>query len=73
MATAAENIDTAITQISALIVEVTVDPKPSYTNQGRTVGWTEYLGVLTDKLAVLQKAKATLSGPGMIMRMGRAG
>ena len=32
----------------AIIAQVTADPKPSYSLDGQTVSWAEYLGKLRD-------------------------
>jgi hypothetical protein len=57
------DIETAIDNISAIIVEITANPKPNYTVDGQTVNWGDYLDTLTTKLQSLLKTKQLLSGP----------
>lgn len=63
MATALDNVNTAIANVSALIVTITANPQPSYSVQGVSIPWSEYLSMLTDQLAKLQEAAIFLSGP----------
>lgn len=51
MATEAQNITTALEAIATQLVELTVDPKPSYSENGRSVSWGEHF----NNLLALQK------------------
>lgn len=63
MPTVIQNLDAAILNISNLIAQITVDPKPSYNIDGQLVSWGEYLDTLTTKLASLQKTRQMAGGP----------
>lgn len=60
---AIDDIETSISNISATIAEITASPKPSYSIDGQTVYWNEYLETLTQKLQGLLKVKQLLGGP----------
>lgn len=51
MATDAENIATIKSQTLALITSLTLNPKPTYTIDGQTVSWGDYLKQLRDTVA----------------------
>ena len=70
MATALDNVNTAISQVTALIVTVTANPQPTYSVQGVSVPWSEYLSMLTDQLEKLQQSAIFLSGPYELVTMG---
>ncbi len=72
MATAVQNIDTAIANCAAQLADVTANPKPTYTAGGRTFNWTEYLKFLTDSMMALQVAKQAAGGPFVVRSIGRA-
>jgi len=63
MPTVVQNLDTAILNISGLIAQITVEPKPSYNVDSQLVSWAEYLDTLTTKLATLQKTRQMAGGP----------
>jgi hypothetical protein len=63
MPSAAESLDTAISNIAALIAQITADPKPNYSIDGQLVSWGDYLDTLTTKLASLQKSRQMAAGP----------
>lgn len=63
MPSAAESLDTAISNIAALIVEITANPKPNYSVDGQLVSWGDYLDTLTTKLASLQRTRQMAAGP----------
>jgi hypothetical protein len=47
MPTDQEQLQTIKTQTLALIAEITVAPKPSYSIDGQAVSWADYLAQLT--------------------------
>lgn len=63
MATPTQSLDTAINNISALIAQITADPKPNYSIDGQLVSWGDYLDTLTTKLASLIRTRQMLRGP----------
>jgi hypothetical protein len=58
-----ENLQTAYEQISALIVGVTANPNPDYSENGRSIPKAQYLSMLIDKQEKLAKAIQVASGP----------
>jgi len=65
-----DNINSAIANVSALIAEVTANPQPSYSVQGVSVSWNEYLDQLTKQMAALQEVMIFLSGPYELVSVG---
>lgn len=63
MATALDSVNAAILNVTALIAQITANPQPSYSVQGVSVSWSDYLSVLTAQLEKLQEASIYLSGP----------
>lgn len=63
MATEAENLQTALTNIAQQLADLTENPKPSYSENGRSISWGEHMNnllTLQEKIRTqLQKA----SGP----------
>ena len=70
MATRAENLQTALNQIAVLLVELTVDPKPDYSVDGKSYSWSSYYSMLVDKQEALQKALVNAGGPYEISSRG---
>lgn len=60
---ALDDIETSISNVAALLAEITASPKPSYSIDGQTVYWNEYLEILTQKMEKLLTMKQLLSGP----------
>lgn len=60
---AIDDIATAIDQVAALIKDLTLNPKPTYSVNGQSVSWESYLSTLTDQLTKLQMAQQNLAGP----------
>lgn len=60
-------IDTAITNITAKIAEVSADPKPSYSVDGQEFKHNEYFTMLTESLGQLITQRRRLQGPYQIM------
>ncbi len=69
MPTAAETLANILTQTLARIEEITANPKPSYSIDGQSVAWGEYLRQLQDTVAW---CKAQLAGedPGEVSSQG---
>ncbi len=63
MATEAENLDTAIANVTARLVEVTASAKPNYSVDGESYSWAEYLTVLNAQLFELKKARQRADAP----------
>ena len=63
MATEAENIQTALENVAQQLADLTADPKPSYSENGRSISWGEHMNNL---LTLQEKLRAQLvksSGP----------
>lgn len=71
MATYLENLTTARAQVAEILVEITADPKPTYSVDGQNVSWESYFSMLTDKLEVLDRAIQRASGPQQTSHRGR--
>lgn len=69
-AAALANIQTAIQQVSSLIVQVTANPQPNYSVQGVSVPWAEYLSNLIEQQTKLQEVYIFLSGPYELITQG---
>jgi hypothetical protein len=55
MATAAQNLQTAVDNISAKIAEVSANPKPNYSIDGQSVSHADYFRMLTEQYGVLNE------------------
>ncbi len=60
MATARENLQTARDNVALRIKQITESPKPSYSIDGKSVSWTEYLDML---LRQFRELEALANGP----------
>jgi|APGre2960657468_1045069.scaffolds.fasta_scaffold00673_10 predicted metal-dependent hydrolase len=69
MPSPAQNIQVAIANIAAKIVELSADPRPSYEVDGQRVEWTEFMRMLVQQLETLRKSQMQLQGP--VMRTSR--
>lgn len=69
-ATALANIETAIEQVSSLIVQITANPQPSYSVQGVSIPWADYLSNLVEQQTKLQEVYIFLSGPYELITQG---
>jgi hypothetical protein len=63
MATALENVTTAIDNVAAILAEITANPKPDYSIDGQSVSWTSYYATLTQRMKDLLDIQIWLSGP----------
>lgn len=60
MATARENLRTARDNVALLIKQITENPKPNYSIDGKSVSWADYLRTLTEQFKTLE---ALANGP----------
>ncbi len=72
MPTPADNINTAIANYSAILADISANPKTNYTAAGRSFSWIEYQKFLIDSIAALQDAKQATSTPFIVRGIGRA-
>lgn len=55
MPTNAQQLETIKANVLAILVDLTENPKPTYTIDGQTVAWADYFKTLTDQLAVIDE------------------
>ena len=55
MPTTLENLQTTKSNIAALLVELTTNPKPTYSIDGQVVSWSEYFQMLTGQMKALNE------------------
>lgn len=65
-----DDVQTTINQLSAMLVEITASPQPSYSVQGVSVSWSEYKDSLIKNIADLQEVLIFLSGPYQMVTVG---
>lgn len=63
MATEAENLATALANVATKLAEVTSNPKPSYSVDGRSVSWGDYYKSLVALRDSLKAALIDAEGP----------
>jgi len=63
MATIAENLLTAKTNFAQQLADISANPKPSYTVDGKSYQWGEYLKYLQDSMNAIDIAIQSESGP----------
>lgn len=63
MATASENLATALDNIAQQLADMTANPKPSYSNNGRSVSWGEHFRNLLDAEKALREELQRAAGP----------
>jgi hypothetical protein len=57
------NLQAAKANVAAILVQITADPKPSYSIDGQSVSWESYFSMLTGKLEALNKLIQVEGGP----------
>jgi hypothetical protein len=60
--TNAQNLDAAISNITALLAQLTATPKPAYTIDGVSYSWESYFAMLTGQLAELRRQRQVEDG-----------
>lgn len=70
MPTDAEQLATIKSQVLAVLVEITAQPKPTYDIDGQHVLWAEYYKMLMEQLAELDALIAAAGGPFEIHSQG---
>lgn len=64
------SLDTAISNVAALIADLTSNPKPTYSVGGQMVSWAEYLSTLNAQMEVMMRNRQVLYGPIEIRTQG---
>lgn len=67
---AIDNLTQAKLNITALMESITASPKPSYSVDGESVSWSEYLSMLTTQLEAINRAIVIEGGPVQIVTTG---
>lgn len=71
MASQSTYLDNAITNLTSKILELSSDPKPSYTVDGQSFSHTEFFKMLTESVDLLITQRRRLQGPYQkLTRMG---
>lgn len=70
MATAAANLATARNNIAQQLADMTADPKPSYSVDGKSVSWGEHFSNLTNLLRTIEENIQVVGGPFEIRSWG---
>ncbi len=63
MATRLENLETALDNIAAQIVDITENPKPDYSINGQSVSWSAHLNNLLNAQKILREQIQAEGGP----------
>lgn len=63
MATRAENLQTALDNVTARIAEMTVAPKPNYSIDGRSYSWESLFNSLLASQEKLRQELQNVDGP----------
>lgn len=63
MATRAENLSTSLDNIAAQLADMTANPKPTYSIDGKSVSWGEHFRNLQDAYEKLSALRQIADGP----------
>jgi hypothetical protein len=72
VATVAENLATAKANYAAKLAEISADPKPTYSVNGRSISWGEYHKMLLDMISSITDAEQKVAGPIMVVSRGKS-
>lgn len=70
MATDADNLDQAISNVCAQLASLTASPKPTYQIGGKQVSWTEHFTALTQQLDALRLQRQRADGAFEVRSVG---
>ena len=70
MATIAENLATAKANFAQQLADISANPKPSYSVDGRSYQWGEYLKFLTDSMNAIDISIQSEEGPDEVVIQG---
>ncbi len=71
MATNKQNLQTAYTNVCQAIADLSANPRPNYSIDGRSYSWNELFMSLLDKQAVLLAAIQNSDGPFEVVTYGK--
>lgn len=63
MPTVMENLETARSNMAARLAEITANPKPDYSIDGKSVSWSGYVSMLTDQMQRINALIQAEGGP----------
>lgn len=63
MATEAENLQTSLTNIAQQLADITANPKPTYSENGRSISWTEHFNSLMNAQKLIREQLQKAAGP----------
>lgn len=72
MATVEENLATAKANYAAKLAEISADPKPTYSVNGRSISWGEFHSMLLKMVSDITDAEQKVGGPVIVKTRGRA-
>jgi hypothetical protein len=70
MATISENLATAKANLAANLASITANPKPSYSVDGKSYSWTEYMTALLAAIKGIDDQLAADAGPSEVVICG---
>lgn len=63
MATVLENLQTSKINLAAWLADITADPKPNYSIDGKSVSWQSLFDSITARMEAINKLIALEEGP----------
>lgn len=67
---AQSNVQDSITQLTAIIKDITTNPKPNYSINGQSVSWADYLATVTSQLDKMLELQQKINTPYLIQTRG---
>ena len=67
---AQSNVQDSINNLTAVIKDITTNPKPNYSINGQSVSWADYLATVTDQLNKMLEIQQKINTPYLIQTRG---
>jgi len=67
---AQSNVQDTINNLTAVIKDITTNPKPNYSINGQSVSWADYLATVTDQLNKMLEIQQKINLPYLIQTRG---
>jgi hypothetical protein len=67
---AQSNVQDTINNLTAVIKDITTNPKPNYSINGQSVSWADYLATVTDQLNKMLEIQQKINVPYLIQTRG---
>lgn len=71
MPTYQANLESARDNLATILAEITADPKPSYSVEGKSISWNEYQSMILSQMANLEAMIQRAAGPFELRTRGR--